>query len=50
MQIHVYDTHVHTTSGQYIHFDVLVSNENVKQVGKYAEQYLASLGCKSGQY
>ena len=31
-----------TTAGQYIHFDVLVSNENVKQVG----QYLASLGVK----
>ena len=46
MQIHVYDTHVYTTAGQYIHFDVLVSNENVKQVGQYAEQYLASLGVK----
>jgi hypothetical protein len=46
MKIHVYDTHVHTTSGQYIHFDVLVSNENIKQVDQYAKQYLASLGVK----
>jgi hypothetical protein len=44
MKIHVYDTHVHTTSGQYIHFDVLVTDENVKQVDQYAKQYLASLG------
>lgn len=44
MQIHVYDTHVYTTTGQYIHFDVLVSNENIKQVDKYANQYLASIG------
>jgi hypothetical protein len=44
MQIHVYDTHVHTTSGQYIHFDVLVSHEKIKQVDEYAKQYLASLG------
>lgn len=47
MQIHVFDTHVMTTSGQYIHFDVLVNDENVKQVGQYAEQYLASLGIKA---
>lgn len=44
MKIHVYDTHVHTASGQYIHFDVLVNNENIKQVDRYAKQHLASLG------
>ena len=44
MQIHVYDTHVYTTSGQYIHFDVLVADENVKKVDQYAKQYLANLG------
>jgi len=44
MKIHVYDTHVYTTSGQYIHFDVLVSDDSVKHVDKYAKQYLASLG------
>lgn len=46
MQIHVFDTHVITTSGKHIHFDVLVDNENIKQVGQYAEQYLVSLGLK----
>lgn len=44
MKIHIYDTHVHTTSGQYIHFDVLVSDKNIKQVDRYAKQYLESLG------
>ena len=44
MQTHIYDTHVHTTSGQYIHFDVLVDDKNVKNVEQYAKQYLASLG------
>ncbi|AAZ28297.1 MULTISPECIES: DUF2024 family protein [Colwellia] len=46
MQIHVFDTHVMTDSGQYIHFDVLVNNENIKEVEQYAKQYLASLGVK----
>ncbi len=46
MQVHVFDTHVMTTSGQHIHFDVLVNDENTKQVAQYAEQYLASLGLK----
>ncbi|MDX2367049.1 MAG: DUF2024 family protein [Colwellia sp.] len=46
MQIHVFDTHVTTTSDQYIHFDVLVNDENIKQVAQYAEQYLTSLGVK----
>lgn len=46
MQVHAFDTHVMTTSGQHIHFDVLVNDENVKQLAQYAEQYLASLGFK----
>jgi Domain of unknown function (DUF2024) len=46
MQIHVFDTHVMTESGQYIHFDVLVDNENIKQVELYAKQYLETLGVK----
>lgn len=53
MNIHVYDTHVHThvhtQAGEYIHFDVLVNGENVEHVKKFADQYLASLGVKSEQ-
>ncbi|GAA0817143.1 hypothetical protein GCM10009111_17980 [Colwellia asteriadis] len=44
MKIHVYDTHVHTTTGQYIHFDVLVDDDNVNHVAQYAKRYLDSLG------
>ena len=44
MKIHVYDTHVHTSTGDYVHFDVLVNDDNVSQVKQYAENYLASLG------
>ena len=44
MNIHIYDTHVHTDSGEYIHFDVLVNDENINNVKQYAESYLASLG------
>lgn len=44
MNIHIYDTHVRTVSGEYIHFDVLVNDENINQVKQYAESYLASLG------
>jgi len=47
MKIHVYDTHVHTEAGEYIHFDVLVNDENVNHVKKYASDYLISLGIKS---
>lgn len=47
MKIHVYDTHIHTTTGQYIHFDVLVDDDNVKQVAQYAKNYLDSLGVKT---
>lgn len=47
MKIHVYDTHVHTLNGEHIHFDVLVNDENVNQVKRYAEDYLASLGIES---
>lgn len=44
MNIHIYDTHVHTDSGEYVHFDVLVNDENINKVKQYAESYLASLG------
>lgn len=49
MKIHVYDTHVNTSAGEYIHFDVLVNDENVDKVKQYANEYLASLGVKPDQ-
>jgi hypothetical protein len=47
MKIHVYDTHVKTTTGQYLHFDILVDDDHLSNVEKYAESYLTSLGIKS---
>lgn len=48
MHIHVYDTHVYTLTGEYIHFDVLVNDENKTQVQKFAETYLNNLGVAVG--
>ena len=47
MRTLVYDTHVYTSSGEYIHFDILVDDEHVDQVKHYAENYLTSLGIQS---
>lgn len=44
MKTHVYDTHVKTIKGDYYHFDVLVSDKTVKNVGEYARRYLESIG------
>jgi len=44
MKVHVYDTHIHTNTGEYTHFDVLVSDAGVSQVKQYAERYLTRLG------
>lgn len=49
MKIHVYDTHVDTSSGEHIHFDVLVNDENISNVKKFADSYLVSLGVKPEQ-
>ena len=43
MNVHVYDTHVTTEDGRYLHFDVLVDDANVKNVGDYIQKYLKSL-------
>lgn len=49
MKIHVYDTHIYTEAGEYIHFDVLVNDENLTKVKEYATNYLNSLGIKVEQ-
>ena len=32
MNVHIYDTHIRTTSGLYLHFDVLVNDQNKDKV------------------
>ncbi|NRD75780.1 DUF2024 family protein [Shewanella sp. VB17] len=46
MQVHVFDTHVNTSTGQYVHFDVLVDDSNKGRVEEYANIYLSSLDIK----
>lgn len=44
MKIHVYDTHVKTKAGDYLHFDVLVDDEHESQAEYYAQAYISSIG------
>ncbi|MFT5757435.1 MAG: hypothetical protein ACI9LM_002169 [Alteromonadaceae bacterium] len=44
MNVHVYDTHVRTTTGSYLHFDVFVDDLHKKKVKKFAQDHLAKLG------
>ncbi|QLE84172.1 DUF2024 family protein [Shewanella sp. Scap07] len=44
MQIHVYDTHVTTAEGKYLHFDVLVDDSNTANVATFVERYLQTKG------
>lgn len=49
MQVHVYDTHVTTSTGHYLHFDVLVDDANIANVKRFAGQYLNLLGIEVSQ-
>ncbi|MCI2282357.1 DUF2024 family protein [Colwellia sp. MSW7] len=49
MNIHIYDTHVKTNSGLYLHFDVLVNDENKANAQQYAEAYIAKQGISEHQ-
>lgn len=44
MLVHVYDTHITSTEGKYLHFDILVPQENVDHVPEYMKQWLDSIG------
>jgi hypothetical protein len=43
MNVHVYDTHVTSTDGNYYHFDVIVDNANTENVDYFVRSYLNSL-------
>jgi cbb3-type cytochrome oxidase cytochrome c subunit len=49
MNIHIYDTHVKTNSVLYLHFDVLVNDENESKAQQYAEEYIAKQGIAEHQ-
>lgn len=47
MNVQVFDTHVKTTNGHYLHFDVLVTPEHAGKTKLYAQGYyiLKLQGC-----
>ncbi len=47
MNVQVFDTHVKTTNGHYLHFDVLVTPEHATQAKLYAQQFLQQQGYSS---
>ncbi|NQZ82391.1 MAG: DUF2024 family protein [Colwellia sp.] len=49
MKIHVYDTHVKTKTGGYVHFDVFVDDAHVNKAKQYAQQYISALGIEPEQ-
>lgn len=44
MKIDVFDTHVTTTSGERLHFDILLPAGNGDLAGRYAMEWLKSIG------
>jgi hypothetical protein len=44
MHIDVYDTHVTTEQGKYLHFDILVEKDNAENIKDYAKNWLESMG------
>ncbi len=44
MNVQVFDTHVTTSDGRYLHFDVLVAPEHAGSAKQFAAQFLASRG------
>jgi hypothetical protein len=47
MQVHVYDTHVRTRDGRYLHFDVLVQPNDASRAEHFATHWLASRGIQA---
>ena len=47
MNVQVFDTHVKTTNGHYLHFDVLVTPEHAGKAKLYAQQFLQQQGYNS---
>lgn len=47
MQVRVYDTHVRTQDGRYLHFDVLVEPADADQAPAYALRWLEARGIRA---
>lgn len=44
MNVQVFDTHVRTVDGDYLHFDVLIENNDQALATRHAREWLASRG------
>lgn len=44
MEVKIFDTHVRTRDGRYLHFDVLVTEELGARAGEFARRWLARRG------
>ena len=44
MNVQVFDTHVRTLDGGYLHFDVLIEGNDQALAARYAREWLASRG------
>lgn len=44
MEVKIFDTHVRTRDGRYLHFDVLVTEELGARAGEFARRWLAGRG------
>lgn len=44
MNINVFDTHVRTKDGRYLHFDVLIDNNDAELAKTYARRFLDEQG------
>lgn len=44
MHVKVFDTHVRTLDGRYLHFDVLTNGGDQAQASRFASEWLASRG------
>lgn len=49
MNVQVFDTHVKTHTGQYLHFDVLVTPEQSGHAETFAQQFLQQQGIASAE-
>ncbi len=49
MKLNVFDTHVRTGDGRYLHFDVLTAGDDQAHAARIAQDWLASRGVSETQ-
>ncbi len=44
MKVNVFDTHVRTRDGRYLHFDVLIEGNDQGRANQFAQDWMAERG------